>query len=190
MRKTAVGALVVTAVLLVGLFVLRQTSEATVEIPQPTHWVPFSADFSLIHSNPAHAPSTGRLFRASNGSTRLETWLAGTPDRFVVSIRNIERATYYSHRWNRGWISAPMELPSYGWRPLRVRANSEGLSLYRYKLALRSGEDGSLASTSGFSAYQFVNNSGNLWLMVPELNFYPVVKQWIQTGRRELSVIS
>jgi hypothetical protein len=80
-----------------------------------------------------------------------------------------------------------MELPQSGWRPLRVRAGSSGLSLYRYKLALRVGEDQSLASTTtGFTAYQFVNNSGNLWLMVPELNFYPVVKQWVLTGRREL----
>jgi hypothetical protein len=182
MRNTRVGALVVAAVLVSSLLAIRKSSEATIEI---TQWVAFSADFSLTHANPAHAASAGRLFRASDGSTRLETWLSGSPDRFVVSIRNIQRATYYSYRWNRGWISAPMELPSNGWKPLRVRANSSGLSPYRYKLALRRGEDGALASTTGFSADQFVNDSGNQWLLVPELNFFPVVKQWVQTGRRE-----
>jgi hypothetical protein len=79
----------------------------------------------------------------------------------------------------------PNGLPSNGWKPLRVRANSSGLSPYQYKLALRRGEDGSLASTTGFSTYQFVNDSGNQWLLVPELNLFPVVKQWVQTGRRE-----
>ena len=79
-----------------------------------------------------------------------------------------------------------MDIPTGGWRPLKSRANRPGLMPYRYKLALAKGQDGSLTASVGFSGYRFVNTSGNMWLIVPELNLLPVVKQWVQTGRREL----
>jgi hypothetical protein len=58
------------------------------------------------------------------------------------------------------------------------------------RLAIQKGQDGSFASTVGFSAYQYVfPRSGDVWLMVPELNFLPVVKQFIHTGELITNIV-
>jgi hypothetical protein len=66
-----------------------------------------------------------------------------------------------------------------------MRAATVGLSPYRQKLALRAGENGSVHAVAGLDAYQYVNPSGNMSLLVPELNFFAVVRQNLD-GRREV----
>jgi hypothetical protein len=72
-----------------------------------------------------------------------------------------------------------------GHRPPIMRKSVTGLMPYRYKIALGEGEDKSLRGTSGFEAYHYLTPSGNVWLMVPSLNFFSVLQQTLE-GRREL----
>jgi hypothetical protein len=60
-----------------------------------------------------------------------------------------------------------------------------GLGAYPHKLAIRNTQDGSLTATEGFNAYQYVDSTGSASLLVPDLNFFAVVRQNLSTGRRE-----
>lgn len=61
----------------------------------------------------------------------------------------------------------------------------EGLSEHPYKLDILIGGAHNLLAPAGLTAYRYVTRSGNVWLLVPELNFFPVVQQALSTGRRE-----
>jgi hypothetical protein len=43
-----------------------------------------------------------------------------------------------------------------------------------------------LICETGFTAFQLVDRRGDVTLLVPELNFFAVLKQSISTGRREI----
>jgi hypothetical protein len=58
------------------------------------------------------------------------------------------------------------------------------LTPYPKKLEIRDGKEYSLTAETGFSAYQEMTSNGGLLLLVPELNFFPVVRDRID-GRRE-----
>lgn len=152
-------------------------------IEQPAAWVPFEATVEV--SKPAYPRAVGRFYRSDDGSTRLET---GPEDGTVniVSIKNIARATIYVKSTTGQWVSHPMKLPTGGYRPAKMRVATVGLSQFPFKLALQKGQNGSLRSNSaGLDAYHYVTPSGNVWLMVPSLNFFPVLQETLE-GRREL----
>jgi hypothetical protein len=60
-----------------------------------------------------------------------------------------------------------------------------GLSEYSKRLDVLTGGSGSLEAAVGLRAYQLANRNGTMWLLAPELNFFPVVQQAVASGRRE-----
>lgn len=150
-------------------------------LPQPYDWVPFSADVTV--ESPTDGRQTGRFFRRADGSTRLEiTWLQHNAT--VISINNVSATTYYRYSPKRGWVSGPMELPTWGWKPLRYHDQVFGLRPYRHRVALKKGQSGSLWAVEGFDAFMYTTGAGGLRIMIPELNFFPAVRQSLY-GRRE-----
>ena len=64
---------------------------------------------------------------------------------------------------------------------------------YRHRLALTAEQatpgqslERALTSDTGMEAYQFINGSGTMMLVAPELNFFAVVRQSLSNGRREI----
>jgi hypothetical protein len=64
-----------------------------------------------------------------------------------------------------------------------------GLKKYERRLALLSGQDGSLWATEGLEAWVNSTQGGSLLLLAPDLNFYPIVSTNISGSRRVLSNI-
>jgi len=172
-------------VVIVGATVLTMKSRAFssqnfVELPQPQGWVPFSADVQV--SQPGQPLVVGHFYRSSDGSTRLET--GPGDERVVVSIRNIKRVTFFVKNPKGEWISRPMKMRPGVYMPGRMKATTAGLFNYPFRLALREGESGSLRADSGMKAYQYINPSGNVSLLAPELNFFAVLQVTLD-GRSE-----
>jgi hypothetical protein len=158
------------------------------DLPGPSQWIPFTAVVTITVSGD-DLRVVGRFFRASDGSTRIETKPAEHEGDPLVSINNVSEATSYRGRGNK-WTAAPMDIAPGEWRPRKFRAGAPFLSVYRYKLRLGRGEgdvpiDGALTASSGLDAYQMLNGSGTVMLLVPSLNFFPVVRQTL-AGRREV----
>jgi len=154
-------------------------------LPQPAGWVPFSADAELIQ--PGGQKYHGRFLRASDGSTRFTL----TPDRSAVphiTIRNVTQVRYYIGA-NGQWITGPMDLPPGGYKPHKYRASMKGLSPYADKLALTKGGDRSLRAAKGLDAFRYVTRTGTVWLLAPALNYYPVLKVFLDGRRLEFSEI-
>jgi hypothetical protein len=152
------------------------TPEATQEILQPVRWVAFEADYK--ETEQGTQVSTGRYFRSTDGSTRLETG-DGTHNT-VISIKNIARATMYVYCANpdapdpdAGWIwmSFPMELPSTGWHPLPRRVNQH-LKPHPERIG-------------GLTVYKMSSPGGEISLQAPELNFFTLVTELENGQRRE-----
>jgi hypothetical protein len=165
---------------------LQRASERT-EIPQPQQWVPFSAE--LVITFPGRPSHSGRVFRASDGSVRLESGPARDNTVRVISIQNVTRGVFYLNgpRGENRWTESPLQTPTRGWRPLRRLSGTEGLTRYPYKVALGAGMDGSLQASDGFDAYQYIGPSrASMALQLPALNFYDVVRQSFVSGRREV----
>ena len=151
-------------------------------LDQPEAWVAFEADVEI--SKPDMPLAVGHFRRNSAGSTRLETGPVDGSVR-IISIQNIEKATFYGYGPKEGWTARPMVLRPGGHRPALMRQSTVGLTKYGFKAALRKGEDGNLRATSGLEAYHYTTPSGNVWLMIPELNFFPALMMTVE-GRREL----
>jgi hypothetical protein len=79
-----------------------------------------------------------------------------------------------------------MDVTLTDWQPLKWRKDLPGLAPYPFKLAVHAGQDNSLRSDTGFTAYTFVDSRGNTRLVVPDLNWFAVVRQNLETGRREV----
>lgn len=169
----------VVSVCMVAVVTLVQTRTVTAHaaapqlIPTPAHWVPFSADFTI--TRPRQAALTGRFFRAADGSTRRDLTIPGNPPR--------TRSTIYSASARRVYIGHGLHWrasPSRGYKPPhRILAN-HGYVKYQWRLALKQGQDGSLKSSVGFTAYsEHYGRHGrkHLLLMVPALNFFVVVSR-------------
>lgn len=160
-------------------------------IPAPEQWIPFQAD--VLITIPGKATASGRYVRRADGSTRLDT--GPTPDRLLVtSISNVAHRLRYVQR-PRGWSSVPWDdITAEGWHPglFRFAENMPGLRKLPGRVyvandnQLLSAEVNPPAATErAFEAYQYVNPQGNIHILVPELNFFPILRQDIQTGRRE-----
>jgi hypothetical protein len=101
-----------------------------------------------------------------------------------VSIRNIRRVTFFLKNPKGEWISRPMKLRPGVYMPGRMKTTTAGLFDYPFRLELREGESGSLRADSGMKAYEYINPSGNVSLLTPELNFFPVLQVTLD-GRSE-----
>jgi hypothetical protein len=145
-------------------------------LPQPSGWVPFTADVKV--TEPGKPDITGTFARASDGSDRLDVTNVGSKAR-IVTIHNVTQNTYYQFS-KAGWVSGPMGVSSPNmYQPAKWRANMVGLAGYGHTLALKQGQDGNIRSTdsNGFTAISYTTPSGHVRLMVADLNYFPVVRQ-------------
>jgi hypothetical protein len=143
-------------------------------IDSPDSLVPFSADFNVWESNSLTV--VGRYHRASNGSVRMESGPDTTDVRFIHII-NVPELTEYAYSKKAGkWLSKDSPHAAGKSRPRRFRQNLPNWTLLPTRLAIRKGESGSLEASEGLSAYR-VDNGETISLMVPDLNFFPVVTQ-------------
>ncbi|HWP99059.1 MAG TPA: hypothetical protein VNK92_01190 [Vicinamibacterales bacterium] len=160
----------VAPVLLLGAFASGGAAQSEVArhavIPQPPDWVAFEAEVEYL-TVPGKPAIPGRLYRARDGSRRVET---GDPVT-VVSIHNIPRVTYFVYSAREGWTARPMILPPEGWRPRQYRADSRSLSKEREPYL-------------GFEVYRLVSADGTIELRAPALNFEPLVRQSARDGTR------
>lgn len=149
-------------------------------LAQPSTWVPFTAKLSVEY--PDRAPVVGAFYRSSTGSTRLETGPSGDDVR-VVSIKNLPSRTQYVLGPTGVWRSSSMTKGVFA--PLPFHTGMKNLVLHPHRVSVGAGELYSLNSTTGYAAYQYATGNGGSLLLVPELNFFPVVQQRAD-GRREV----
>jgi hypothetical protein len=175
-RRFPIGLLIFFAVPLVLFAALiegrspgqEQTVRRVRAIPQPDGWVPFSADVAI--TEPDGSVSTGRFFRASDGSTREEGRGA---DYAGIAIHNIPRAIYYEftqgatdkRNGGRGsWTARPMQLPARGWKPERFHEDTPGLTPIS-------------ETVEGLTVYREERPDGTVLLRAPALNFFALVSE-------------
>jgi hypothetical protein len=95
------------------------------QIPSPATWVPFAADL-VGQDSTTHW--TGRYFRSSEGSTRMEVTPSQMPAVTSVTISNIPRLTQY---WCRSdttvWRSSPLDALHTPPGPPKMNATLPGL---------------------------------------------------------------
>ncbi len=145
---------------------------------QPSDWIPFTADFTLTMPN--GKVHRGVFARAADGSHRMDM-NAEAPGKVITTIYSASTRTVYIESPGAGWVSSPAPA-----RPLpRWRRGTSGLRPYADKVALRAGDDGSLRSDKGFEAWLYTTKNGGLEVLVPDLNFFPVVSVDV-AGHREL----
>lgn len=153
----------------------------------PKSWVAFEGKLRVF--SPDMARTDGRIYRASNGSQRIETGPVGGPIR-TIDIRNIAEQTHYLYiRFKTqkvaSWSSAPMDVAEWGgYRPMLRFANQLGLRKHPFRLSVRPGEVPNVFAADGFEVYEYHDIGGNTHLQAPELNMFDLVNQSI-TGRRE-----
>ena len=174
-----------------GLLIARslKAHPAYVEIPGPRDWVPFSADVRVTFPG-INGVTTGRFYRSSDGSGRLETTFEGRElEGPLVSIRNVSERMSYVGR-GLAWTSTHLgNAPMSG--PARWREGTVGLTKLPQRVSLSpgadttSGSDLRLLSEGGYETYRWSVGSVDC-LLVPKLNFFPVVRNSLLSGRREV----
>jgi len=174
--------LIVTVLILTGLYVGRVASEAPVrtELEQPVGWVAFSADVDV--KVPGELPLLAQFHRDGIGSTRWDVRRQSDGAR-IIEIINMSNRTYYVFSTKRGWVSRPVEATE--WRPRRLYKEMPRLEQYSFRLDLGTGGSGNLKAKDGFEAYMYTTASGGTRLMVPDLNFFPVVMQTLSGYSRK-----
>jgi hypothetical protein len=190
MRAKSLAAIVAPVVLaLGGVLVARSLAvqSAFHEIPGPRAWVPFSADVRVTFPG-SSTVITGRFFRSSDGSGRLETAVTGRDSKDqLVSINNLPAGMSYVGR-GLVWKSFASRGLS---KPARWRAGTPGLTKLAQRIALvgdasaTSGSDLKLVAEGGYEAYRWATGSLDC-ILIPSLNFFPVVRNSLLSGRREV----
>jgi hypothetical protein len=173
LMRHLVAALVIllVAVTAVSWSRTRTGPQATrTEIAQPAGWVAFEADLRIAAPG-SFQVTIGRFFRASDGSTRLVTYLPEAPEVKVISIKNISQLRAFICSPKVGWVSGPMTLPPGGWQPPRLYLELRGLSRRKDKI-------------EGYELYQLVGGGGDVEFLAPGLNFFALVTQKVKTGQR------
>jgi hypothetical protein len=179
-------ALALPVLVVVGVLARGKAQDASppdgTRIVTPDTWVPFTATVRQVKPRPGRETLivVGRMVRAGNGSERLETGPENEPAR-VIDIKNIARALYFTTARDTSgamyWVEQPMKLPAGGWKPPTMSERAD-------RVRLKEKFDGRevVAVTVG---------PGQVNLMAPSLNFYPLVKTIALTGERiEAHVIS
>lgn len=135
-------------------------------ISAPSDWVAFQSTYE--NSTPGDARKVvGRMFRASNGSTRRETG-PSLDDIRVISIQNVAEEKAYV-LMNGTWYSHPMRLPPQGFRPQTWREDKAKKSEL---------------TADSLDLYVYTDVRGSSYLMAPALNFFRVVSQRIDGSRQ------
>jgi hypothetical protein len=139
--------------------------------------VPFEADVTITY--PRGAVIVGKFYQSRDGSTRLETGPEGESPR-VIHIKSVALQRgfiYHDGEWSSNEFKVGVLRPRPWYR--------DQVQPYGWRLALRQGESGSITATAGFSAYRWLVGDSSVYLLVPELNLFPVVRQRLD-GRREV----
>jgi hypothetical protein len=139
----------------------------------PKAWIPFSADMAVTFQD--GSLQRGRYYRSSDGSQRWNIRELKTAGRDQAEILNEAANAYYASVGQNRWTRHPLRI--HQTRPIGLLDTTKGLTSYPYRLDLQIGGTGSLSASSGFSAYLVTMSTGNVRLMVPELNLFPVVQQ-------------
>jgi hypothetical protein len=168
-----IGGVIFTARRAVAKAVPNQAPQSGDAIEAPSSWVPFAASFR--GGVPGAEKVFGRVYRSSNGSDRVESGPTAD-DLRMVYIRNTQRNVYYARRgWEKPggtvyWEQGPMQLDESGWQPVQMRTAPD-----RVVLAQR---------LEGRQVVQVNAGSGEVHLVAPALNFYPVLKTRLLTGEQ------
>lgn len=174
------AALTLALALLIAAFFVRppgttaRSPETRTVLEQPNGWVPFSANVET--TTPGAETQTGRYFRNKDGSERFEAARA-SDGATIVEILNLRQSTYYVSTNHLGWVSKAMDVGISDRRPRKMYAEMTQLVRYPYKLDLLKGGSRNLRATQGLDAYMYTTGSGSVRLMIPALNFFPVVMQ-------------
>lgn len=144
----------------------------TREIPQPPTWAPFEADFSV--TVPGEPTVRGVFSRASDGSTRRESWPETEPTKRVISIKDFTQGVQYL-RFQDG------ERGIYGWKSFELK---EARTPRRYRVNQNLLPHDVIIE--GLPTYRQTGVRGDVRVLAPDLNFFPVITQLIATGRREV----
>jgi hypothetical protein len=171
----------------IGTGIAKQP-EKPYPLSQPNDWVAFAAD--ILQFNSAGDKSVGRFRRGSDGSTRTEIQL-NYGDRIVpmIDIENLTTRRYYRFLGGDFWLTGELAYPDNAYKPRPWSSAAPGLKPYGRKLALLKGQDGSLTADTGLEAWIVANDTGTMRLLVPALNFFPVVQSPIVGRRRVYSNI-
>jgi hypothetical protein len=169
------------------VYALRKAADQGDLISQPEQWVAFEASTTRV--TPNGQIIAGRFYRGEDGS-ELSIENAGTPSSNVIirRISNYSKGRYYQSSKAGEWTSGPLVLTGPR-RHLQFFTKSSGLLKYRGKLALLAGQDGSFNAADGLDAWISTTAEGSVHLLVPSLNFYPVVSNRLDGVRRVLSEI-
>jgi hypothetical protein len=132
---------------------------------QPNYWVAFSA--GLERTNERGEVFSGRIYRASDGSTRYETGVGQAPAAItLIGIQNVTQRTSYHWNTRTGWSSGPIELPPQLWQPHPARA---------------SGYTETNDTLEGFRLVKASTSTQTTWY-APRLNMYPVNREVYNCG--------
>ena len=174
----------------VDLYAARQVADRGDVISQPQGWVAFEATITRIVANGLTVD--GSFHRGEDGSEVTVERVPNSPSS-VTTIRHISnylQGRYYHSSKAGAWTSGPLHTGPAGPRPLgQFFTKASGLRKYRRKLGLLAGQDGSLAAADGLDAWISTTDQGSVHLLVPSLNFYPVVSSMLDGERRVLSAI-
>jgi hypothetical protein len=166
---------------------LRDPRATRIPLSQPQGWVSFTADLAHREDDGGlEKVFHGRFLRGSDGSERSELtnddWRTG-----IVTIKNLTSDTFYTGpltpNSNKGWTAFSMPVAEIRKKPPVWSDGMLGMSRYHHKVALLKGMSGSLVANDGLDAWIYSNPDGAMRLLVPTLNFFPVVNSSV-TGRR------
>lgn len=131
MRRTLINAALVGLPLVAALVMLNFINsnvfgQSAIQKTGPVaiKWVPFSA--TGTYTDEEGKVHHTRIYRASNGSERTESFDPATGHVYGIMIKNIARVKFYDWLEPRGWTEQPMILPPGGWHPPQSGPASDG----------------------------------------------------------------
>jgi hypothetical protein len=140
------------------------------QIPSPPNWVAFSANWKRVGKA---GTIVGRYYRASDGSTRLES---EDGSNIVISISNVATVRQYAFLLNK-WVSYPMRLPPGGYRPSpRILGGTHGLEV-------------STDVIEGYPVYKMTTIGGVVRYQAPALNFFALVTEFADARQEFFDIV-
>lgn len=174
--------------LVLGTFVpmRAQSSSNRQELPQPTDWVAFSAVQTVYPIN--GTPQEGRYYRNQLGSERWEI-TDSVAHKTIIDILNVSQSMFYTSSPGAGWVSRRTDLNVLNHRPRHWATPMVGLSRYSFRLDVAVRGSGNIRAETGYEAYVYAMSDGDVRLLAPDLNFFPVVQQRLGRYTRIYSAI-
>jgi hypothetical protein len=170
MTLRALGPPVCVLALLGVSFVSPPVAVAQAQVPAPTSWVPFEAAYRAVRSD--GGVETGRFHRDAAGSTRLAIE-AGDPSasRATITIVNIPQKVLYLRSKGGVWSAQAVRLSTHSTQPRRLRTDTPGLTRL-------------LEPFEGHDAHRLDAGRGPIDVVVPDLDFFAVRREWRGGPRR------